>query len=265
MTITANDPVVKQKELGKEISRFKQRVPLVWWALLFLSILGFILVIFLLQNELYYTGLLHGQAAASRVFTQLSWFPIIFFLLIIISLVGLIVYPRRVVEVHESGLLIWKSQKARPITWEEITGILLDYRWTWVLFLPIKKQQFTIQTYNKEIFKFDERLNNLDAFKDMVEKEVYPLILRRMKTGQEVNAILHFGKIQIYPESGIKFSGKAVQWGKISSLDVREGYLTMTYYADGHGKDLLKVRAAEVPNIPVLLQVADEYLSRLRD
>lgn len=214
MTTTQNHPVGKQRELGKEISRFKQRVPLVWWALLFLSILAFVIVIFLLQNELYYASLLHGQAAASRVFAQLFWFPIVFFLLIMISLVGLIVYPRRIVQIHENGLLIRQNRKARPITWEEITGILLDYRWTWILFLPVKKQQISIQTYNKETFKFDEHLNNLDAFRDRLEKEVYPLIQRRMKTGQEVNAVLHFGKIQIYPESGIKFQGKRLNGEK---------------------------------------------------
>ncbi len=265
MTNLADHPASANIRLGKELARFQQRIPISWWALLFLSILGFILVVFLLNNQVYNTGLQHGQAAALRVFSQTVWIPIAFFILILISLIGLILYPRRTVVIRELGFELTQPRRDRVLTWEEITGLLIDYRWVWILFFPVKRQQITLQVYNKESFHFDEHLHNLDGFKDIVEKQIYPVIYKRMITGLEVKAVLHFGKIQIYPESGIKFCGKAIQWEKISSLDVAEGNLKMKYYADGHIKEILKVRVAEIPNVPILLQVTNEILTRMRD
>ncbi len=265
MADSINSPKLTDNQLGKELSRFQQRIPITWWALLFASILGFILVVFLLNNQVYNTGLLHGQAAALRVFSQMVWIPIAFFILILISLIGLIVYPRRTVIIREYGFELKQPGRNRALTWEEITGILVDFRWVWILFFPVKRQQITLQVYNKESFHFDEHLHDLDGFKDMVEKQIYPLIHKRMITGLEVNAVLHFGNVQIYPESGIKFCGKAIQWEKISSLDVSEGFLKMKYYVDGQTKEILKVRVAEVPNVPVLLQVTNGILTRVRD
>jgi hypothetical protein len=265
MTDPVEPSLSETKQMGKEISRYQQRVPLPWWALLFLSILGLIASLILIQNQVYYLGMLHGQAAAVRVLLQTGWIPLVFLVCLLLSLAGLILYPRRKLILTEDGLQILQKGKDKFIRWGEITGILVDYRWIWVLFFRIKRQRVTVQVYTRENFRFDENLNQLDGFLHNVEKCVYPLIHKRMLAGLELNAVLHFGPIQIFPGSGIKFSGQAIQWEKISSLSVDQGYLALTYYGDSQRKEILRTRTGNVPNIPVLLLLVKDFLSKTNE
>lgn len=247
---------------GNEISRYRQRVPLAWWALLFMSLLGSILVAIIIQSQAYQVGIRHGQVAASRVLLQSGWILLGFLVCIILSLVGLILYPRRTLILSDTGLQILQRGKNRIIRWDEVTGILTDYRWVWILFFRVRRQRVTIQVYTRASYRFDENLLNLDGFLRDVERLVYPLIHKRMVAGLELNAVLHFGPIQLYPGSGIKFEGKAIQWEKISGLTVDQGYLTLTYYGDRQGKQILRTRTGNVPNIPVLLLLARDFLTK---
>jgi hypothetical protein len=251
-------------DLGEEISRHRQRVPLTWWALLFVSIIGLIFVWWMTNNGTMAESMTHGAIPAAR---YLEWGlagMAVFIVLIIISLIGLITYPRFMFIVYRDGFS-YQRKAFTSARWDEVTGVQVDFQQSWWLFFPVKHSTITIHLYNGQKVLLDEHLQKLDKVTRAFELKVYPLLLEQLHNGYVQGAIIPFGNILLSRVNGLKLKGKVVRWESIRSLDVNAGNLIVKVYVAGGKQEVMACPVKGIVNLPILLALAKESLKQSGD
>lgn len=253
------------KELGKEVSHFQQHLPLNWWALLFLSILGIVLTWYWASMEALSVGLAHGSILATRIITWGMGGMIAFLVIAIISMLGLITYPRYKLIIYEQGFSYENKKTYTSLAWEEITGLQVDFQRVWWMFLPIKRRNITLHLFNGSTLTINHYLQNLDKVKAIIEKQVFPIIMDRMRAGYDQGAVLPFGPILLSKANGIKYQNKVIRWESVHTMSVDGGWLTIKFYAVGGALETVRCAIKEIINLSVMLSLTRESLKQDAD
>lgn len=250
--------------LGEKIAEYRYRFPFSLTALLIFATAGVILLIVLGQWDAYQAGIQYGQIIAQHTLANWLWGAGAFFVITLIAFIGLIRYPRSKVTLYDWGFTLG-GKKVQQFRWDEVIGLKVDYRIVWYLFFPVWQKHILLDLYDKRRIIFDGRIIKLEDLRKKISNAVFPLIQNRVKASMETKAILHFGPLLVYPESGIKMDGKAIPWERISSLEIENGHLELNYYSDSATKQKLKTKVGNVPNIPILLTTVNEILASKTD
>jgi hypothetical protein len=248
------------KDLGKETNRFKQRIPLNWWALLFLSILGVVLVWYWFSMSALAEGLAHGTVSATRVIIWGMGGMLAFIVVMVISLIGLITYPRFSLIIYEQGFSYETKNAFICASWEEITGLQMDFQRIWWLIFLIKRTNLTIHLFNGNSLMINHYMQHIDQVKALFEKQVFPIVMERMRAGYNQGAVLPFGPILLSKANGMKFENTMIRWESIHSMTVDGGTLTFKYYMVGGALETARCQIKDIINLSVLLTLIKESL-----
>jgi len=254
----------EQIALGEKIAEYRFRFPFSLTALFLVSALGVIVLFILGQWNAYQVGILSGQIVAQRTLVNWLWGAGAFLVVAVVALIGIIRYPRSKVTLYDWGLTLG-GKKIHQFRWDEVIGVKVDYRIVWYMIFPVWRKHVLIDLVDKKRIIFDGRIIKLEELRKQISNAVFPLIQKRVQAGMDTKAILHFGPLLVYPESGIKMDGKAVPWERVSSLDVENGYLELNYYSASASKQKIRTRVGYVPNLPILLTTVNEILARKSD
>ncbi len=248
------------KDLGKRTDIFRQRIPLSWWALLFLSILGIVLMWYWSSMDALAEGLAHGTIPGIR---QIDWGLggiAVFFIVAIISMMGLITYPRYTLIVYENGFSYESKKEFFSLAWEEITGLQMDFERVWWLIFPIKRRNLTLHLFSGGTLKINHYLGKLDKVKAIFEKKIFPIIMERVRAGYDQGAVIPFGPVLLSKANGMKFQNKVVRWESVHTMTVDKGCLSMVFYVAGGSLETVKMPIKEIINLSVMLALVRESI-----
>lgn len=253
------------KDLGKVVAVFKQRFPTSWWALLLLSIAGAISVWYWANTRAVTEAYTHGTIPAGRI---LEWGLVgilVFAVIAILSLVGLLAYPRFQLVIYEHGLAYLKGKNSVYARWDEIIGIQLDFQRVWWLIFPIKRQNLTLLFFNGTSLMLNHDLQKMEQVKTILEGIVTPILIDEMHSGYDQGAVLPFGPILLSKVNGMKYQNKVMRWETIHTMSVENGWLGIKYYAPGGTLEELSCPVKEIINLPVMLTLIRERLKEDAD
>lgn len=250
------------KDLGKEVAQFRQRIPLNWWALLFLSILGGVVVWYWASMTAASEGISHGSFAATRILTWGIGGLLIFGLIGLLSLAGLVWYPRFKLVVFEGGFSYQTKHFYTNAEWSEITGMQVDFQRLWWMIFLIRRRNLTLHLFNGSTITLTHYLQKMDQVKTIFEQQVFPLLMEQMRSGYDQGAVLQFGPILLSKTNGLKFQNKVIRWETIHTMSVDDGWLTIKYYTPGGSLDDLHCPIKEIINLSVMLTLIRERLKQ---
>jgi hypothetical protein len=248
------------KDLGEETARFHQRIPLTWWGILFLSILGGVLVWYwssmLALSEAYTHGLIRATESLYWGIGGIGFFTLIG----IISLIGLITYPRYELVVYEKGFSYRNKREFNCLEWEEITGLQVDFQRIWWFVFLIRRRNIILHLFHGGTLTINHNLQKLEEVKAIFEQKVFPVIMERIRSGYEEGAIIPFGPILLSKANGLKYQNTVIRWGSIHTMSVDGGWLTIVYYVAGGALEKVRCQIKDILNLSVMLTLIRESL-----
>jgi hypothetical protein len=248
------------KDLGPETAHFHQRIPLTWWAILFLTILGGVLVWYWSSMQAMAEAYSHGLIRATE---SLYWGigGLVFFTMIgVISLIGLITYPRFDLIVYEKGFTYLNKKNFTSMEWEEITGLQVDFQRIWWFIFPIRRRILILHLFHGGTLTINHYLQKLEEVKAIFEQKVFPIIMERIRSGFDEGAIIPFGPILLSKANGLKYQNTVIRWGSVHTMSVDSGWLTIVYYIAGGALEKVRCEIKDIVNISVMLTLIRESL-----
>ncbi len=252
------------RDFGELVTKYKQRVPLTWWALILISITGLVLTAWLLNYAILTEGYSHGSLPAIKMFQRGLWGLIVWVAFILIGIVKVLSHPKQKVNIHQYGVIFQGKQNCSYL-WDDFTGIQVDYINKWWLMFPIQRERVIFSFLDNKKVVLDHHLNQLEKARQQIENIVYPIIQDKMRAGYIKGAFLQFGKVLMHQANGIKIEGKVIRWEGIRKVEVTNGKLLIQYYLDGGKTGEIKSIANQINNLPVLVAFAKERLAQRGD
>lgn len=253
------------KDLGNVIRTFKQRIPLNWWALLFLSVLGGVVVWYWATLTAAEEGITHGSILANRVLFWGMAGILVFGLIALLSLAGLVMYPRFRLVVYEQGFSYQTRNYFTNAEWQEVVGMQVDFQRLWWMIFLIRRQNLTLHLFNGSTITLTHYLEKMDQVKALMEERVFPLVMDRMRSGYDQGAVLQFGPVLLSKANGLKYQNKVIRWESIHTMSVDDGWLTVIFYAPGGALEDLHCPVKEILNLSVMLTLIRERLKQDSD
>jgi hypothetical protein len=250
------------KDLGNQVRVFKQRIPLNWWALLFLSILGGVVVWYWASMTAASEGISHGTIIANRVLVWGVGGLLVFGLIALLSLAGLVLYPRFRLIFYEKGFSYQTKNYFTNAEWQEITGIQVDFQRLWWMIFLIRRQDLTLHLFNGSTITLTHYLEKMDLVKAELEKQIFPLVMDQMRSGYEQGAVIQFGPILLSKANGLKFQNMVIRWESIHTMSVDDGWLSVKFYAPGGALEELHCPVKDIINLSVMLTIIRERLKQ---
>lgn len=254
-------PTKQDTRLGRQIAVYRSR-PLGWrdvYSILLPGLLG-VLAPYGYAVWLYaQTMRQHGPAAAeqwSQAWFWLAWGALVVFIfLLILRLVDL----RRFASVHARGIRMRPGiLRTHNYRWEQISGIALAM--TQDVFLRSRghtRLQAVLYPNLGRPIRLDDRLQNLAELVSRIKASLYPRMLPDMKANFQAGKWLYFGPLAVQANA-IRMHQSKITWEQIEDLQVKDGYLAVSWKEQQEPFRDERIPIAEIPNLELLLQIIRE-------
>lgn len=252
---------MEEIDLGEKLAQYRQRIPLTWWAILFVAFLGLVVSLWLLDQRVYSEVVAHGFSSADRVFQQQILWVIAFGIIVLISGIGLITYPRIKLRIYQYGFE-FQTKTAFKHLWDQVASVSINYAKVWWLFFPIHKKQIILSMSNGETITLDERLYQLDGARKLIEDQVFPLLQDKLRGKYCNGEILSFNGLLLSRTNGMKTKNKVIRWDHVRDVKVENGKVNIDFYLDGGKQEKLAINVREISNLPILTLLIQEKLSQ---
>src|SRR5574341_894956 len=188
----------------------------------------------------------------------IAWFPV--------RALRLLVYP--------AGLVYSRGNETNVLRWEDIEAVYENLVQTTLIRrgtrqnLGITSAQYTLTDKNGQIFRFDERLGdlNFDLAKGIipfsitqlgqliimnVTKIKLPRAIQTCQSGDKVN----FDAFSI-SQQGLQSGSDSLAWNEVESISLEYGFVVVK--KQKQQSDWLRVASWEVPNLHVMLGLVEQ-------
>lgn len=201
----------------------------------------------------------HGPAAAeqwSRVWFWLAWGALfVFIFLLTLRLVDL----RRFASVHSRGIRVRPGVlRTHSLRWEQISGIALSM--TQDVFLGPRGHTHLRAVLYPNLgrpIRLDDRMQNLAELVSRIKASLYPRMLPDMKANFQAGKWLYFGPLAVQANV-LRMHHNKITWEQIENLQVKNGYLAVSWKEEQEPFRDERIPIAEIPNLELLLQIIRE-------
>ena len=161
------------------------------------------------------------------------------------------------VTVHKKGLhLIRISGKSVRLHWDEITGIHTYGTRRQLLGKPVSDRYgLTIAAAGGRSFRIPERIAGLDELAETIRLHIGPRVTAGIEAALERGDPVRFGPVTL-DRLGLTVGRRSWPWREMDRLRITDGSL---WIESGGNRFALPV--AEVPNAPLLLEIAARFSS----
>ncbi len=184
----------------------------------------------------------------------------ILFILAAAGILGALRTWNRGVAIYSGGVASSDMRGVRAWRWEDVASIKVD-----IIHRQLSdKISSTQHTYvlvdnNGKRIILDESIARVEQLGIQIRETVMPLLLTRYSTAFQRGQTVHFGLVSLSLKDGIRIGKHIYPWETLRSASVEQGILHFVFQ-QGVVKSGIKgisVRAAEVPNLEVLLSLVD--------
>ena len=155
------------------------------------------------------------------------------------------------------GLIWMRPEGDEAIHWEAVTALRNITQSGHEVGGSLRPNyQFIIEHGAGKQIVLDETLHNLKHLREMVEERTLDYLLAPALEELREDVPVSFGPILVSPE-GIRLKQKRLPWSHYGHGVAESGEVAI--YDRDHGKAFCKVNMAEVPNVHVLLALADFF------
>jgi hypothetical protein len=159
--------------------------------------------------------------------------------------------------VCQRGLVWMRPNSAEGIPWDSIFSVYRLTRSNHEASGSLQPNlQFVIQYGAGRKLILDETLQSLDHLREIVEERTLDNLLAPALEQIRDGGLAPFGKVWISSE-GLQFGKQLLPWSRFGHAVAEQGQLAV--YDRDHNKVFCKVNLAEVPNVHVLLALAEFF------
>jgi len=227
------------------------------WALLVLS--GICILAVIMLGYFAYLGEIyqHGMARSFNSIIPYLCIGSIFVCTALLAIGKLITQKRTEITLLEDVIKVKSKARNYGIPYKDIQYIFRRHDLFLYFIFPVWKKEIAIQTQTG-IAKIDGSIDHFEQLVNEVEAKVYPTFYLDCQEILAAGKSISFGVIQL-DQQGIKFNEEIILWNQVAKMTVAKGNVILKYWIAAKLSEL-KTPANTIPNLPVLLKLADDYI-----
>jgi hypothetical protein len=199
----------------------------------------------------------HGMARSFNGILPYLCIGFIFVFTVLLAIGRLIFQNQTEIRILQDGIKVKSKAKNYGIPYKDIQYIFRRHDLLLYFLLPVWKKEIAIQTQTG-IVKIDGSIHQFEQLVNEVEAKVYPAFYLDCQEILTAGKLVSFGVIQLN-QQGIKFNEEIILWNQVAKLTVARGKAIINYWTSSKLAEL-KTPANPIPNLPVLLKLADDYI-----
>lgn len=233
-------PKVKQlaelNQLGKLVGEFKGRTTFFAISSVFTVVAGLLLVMDSQTDSQLYTGIVFLGVGCYVMYQTIQTLGLQLLL-------------------YEQGLICVRFNRIQVVRYEDIVAIWQHIIRNHTYFIPTRTDHnYTIQTRDSKILKFDDKLKKVGQVGNYLQNEVFryqmPLALKTYHQGGEVD----FGPLTV-SKNGLTSMKGTLQWSEIKNIKVENGAVLVK--RNGSWLNWMKIEVRQIPNFYIFLAMVE--------